>query len=114
MRTLGWLLFFAVLVAAILLEGRRQRRKYGGSQGTALMRAGMLELQNLLEPERRVEFLQEEPEVDERAESGDGKRDALSGLAKLGRPALSSSAAPEARTTADKLIRPPGNSDDAS
>lgn len=70
--TIGWLLFFVVLVAAILLEGRRQRRKYGRPQGAALMRAGMLEMQNLLEPERRVEILQEEQVVDERAESGAG------------------------------------------
>jgi hypothetical protein len=61
----------AVVVLLILLEGKRQERKYGKPQGGNLLGAGMLELQRILEPERKVEILQEEQEVDERAVSGD-------------------------------------------
>ena len=61
----------AVLVLLIVLEGKRQERKYGKPKGGNLMGAGMLELQRILEPERKVEILREEQEAEERAESGD-------------------------------------------
>jgi hypothetical protein len=67
----GWLLFFGVLVAVIALEGKRQARKYGKPKGASMLRAGFLELQRQLEPERKVEWIQEEPEVDEHAQAGD-------------------------------------------
>ena len=58
------IVFFIViplLVVFIMLEGRRQERKYGKGKGTGanLSRAGLLELQSLLEPERKVEILRE-------------------------------------------------------
>jgi hypothetical protein len=67
-----WLVLgvIAVLIAAILLEGRRQRRKYGPSRGTPALRAGILDLQRNLEPERKVEILLEEPNKAEEADSG--------------------------------------------
>jgi hypothetical protein len=50
-----------LLVALIILEGRRQEKRYGKGRGTGanLSRAGLLELQSLLEPERKVEILRE-------------------------------------------------------
>lgn len=66
----GWLLFgIAVAVVLILLEGKRQERVYGKSRRRGLMRTGLLELQKQLEPERKVEILIEEREVDERPEN---------------------------------------------
>ena len=69
-----------LLLALILLESRRQVRKYGkgSGRGTAhtMVRAGMLETQRLLQPERKVEVLQEQDrkEVEEdRPEAGDGR-----------------------------------------
>jgi hypothetical protein len=61
----------AVVVLLIVLEGKRQERKYGKPTGGNLLGVGMLELQRILEPERKVEILREEQEVDERAVSGD-------------------------------------------
>ena len=53
--------FVVVLVVGILWESRRQHKKYGkgGGTGTSLARAGLLEIQNLLEPDRKVEVLRE-------------------------------------------------------
>jgi len=50
-----------LIVALVLLERRRQRRRSGkgSGTGTSLSRAGLLELQNLLEPERKIEALRE-------------------------------------------------------
>ena len=50
-----------LMVLLIVLEGRRQTRTYGRGDGRsgALTRAGFMELQNLLEPERKVEVLRE-------------------------------------------------------
>lgn len=63
----GWLLVgIAVAVLLIVLEGKRQERVYGKSRRRGLMRTGLLELQKQLEPERKVEILIEEREVDER------------------------------------------------
>jgi hypothetical protein len=60
-----------LLVAGILLEGKRQERKYGKARGTSLMRAGMLDLQRHLEPERKIEILLDQPEDDAASRSGD-------------------------------------------
>ena len=51
-----------LLILAILLEGKRQERRYGrgSGKGASLMQAGMLDLQRHLEPERKVEILREE------------------------------------------------------
>lgn len=50
-----------LVVLLVVLEGRRQRRKYGKGSGTGanLARAGLMEMQSLLEPERKVEILRE-------------------------------------------------------
>ena len=50
----------AVLVLLIVLEGKRQERIYGKSRRRGLMRTGLLELQQLIEPERKMEVLIEE------------------------------------------------------
>lgn len=59
----------AVVVAAIVLEGRRQERVHGKSRRRGLMRTGLLELQKQLEPERKIEILLDErdDEVESRA-----------------------------------------------
>jgi hypothetical protein len=47
-----------VLVAFILLEGRRQKKKYSRQDsGSRLIRTGMLKLQAFLEPEKKIELL---------------------------------------------------------
>ena len=56
-----WLLLIPLVVALIYLEGRRQARKLGktqgrrGSTGADLLGVGMLEFQQLLQPDRDVE-----------------------------------------------------------
>ncbi|MFN7971051.1 MAG: hypothetical protein U0166_01650 [Acidobacteriota bacterium] len=51
----------AVFVGLIALEGRRQERRYGKrSTGERLMRVGLMELQAMLEPDRKMELLIEE------------------------------------------------------
>jgi hypothetical protein len=63
------------LVLLILLEGRRQKKKYGKpSGGTSLMRTGMLELQSMLEPEKKIELLQKKEDRTAQEESGDPPR----------------------------------------
>ena len=58
----GWLVLgcFVALPLVLFAEGKRQERRYGkgSGRGSALFRAGMLETQRLLEPERKVEILQ--------------------------------------------------------
>jgi hypothetical protein len=73
--TAVWLLLGAVLlVVLVVLEGRRQERIYGrGSGRSSLARAGLLELQSHLEPERRVEMLLEERDETEQDDAGEGK-----------------------------------------
>ena len=53
-----------VLIGLLILEGRRQEKRHGRSAGTGarLMRAGMLEMQTFLEPEKKVEILMEKEE----------------------------------------------------
>jgi hypothetical protein len=66
-----WLLIgILLLVGAILLEGRRQRRVHGKPSGKALIGTGLLELQRHLEPDRHVEILLEAPEDLRQAEIG--------------------------------------------
>ena len=50
-----------IVIVLIVLEGKRQQRKYGKGSGTGanLSRAGLMELQSLLEPEKKVEILRE-------------------------------------------------------
>lgn len=72
-----WLLaFFLVVVVLVLLEGKRQEKKYGKSSGQpSLMGAGFLELQKILQPDRKVEILQQkEAEEVEQDEAGEGKK----------------------------------------
>ncbi|HRC85013.1 MAG TPA: hypothetical protein PK413_05335 [Thermoanaerobaculia bacterium] len=66
-----WLLVgVVVLVLAVILEGKRQGKKYGKGTGRAAMKAGFLELQQLLEPQRKVELLLEEREETEQPGAG--------------------------------------------
>ncbi|HET9298618.1 MAG TPA: hypothetical protein VFO11_01660 [Candidatus Polarisedimenticolaceae bacterium] len=62
MSSAGWFVLALMVALPILLiaEGKRQERRYGkgSGRGSALLRAGMLETQRLLEPERKVEILQ--------------------------------------------------------
>jgi hypothetical protein len=55
-----WLVIFAAVVVALVLgEGWRQRRKYGAPSGRPnLVGAGFLELQGHLQPDRKVEVMQ--------------------------------------------------------
>ena len=64
---------FALLALLIVLEGRRQRRKYGpgSGRGASIAQAGMLDLQRHLEPQRKVEMLMHEAPRTEREGSGD-------------------------------------------
>jgi hypothetical protein len=71
MKPDAWLgLAIAVgLPAAIVLEAWRQSRKYGraSGKGAALMRAGMIELQGKLEPEKKVEWVLCQEDADKSA-----------------------------------------------
>jgi len=74
----AWFVLCVVVGLPLLLylEGRRQQRRYGkgSGRGSALFRAGMLETQRLLEPERKVEILQlkqEEHSLKQDQDSGD-------------------------------------------
>jgi hypothetical protein len=62
-----------LLVLLIILEGKRQERRYGrgSGKGASLMRAGMLEVQRLLEPERKVEISIQESSETESGATGD-------------------------------------------
>lgn len=69
-----------VLVAAlvlvpllVILEGKRQERKYGKPSGRGGMaRAGLLELQRHLQPDRKVEVMLDESRAAEKGEEGAG------------------------------------------
>ncbi len=79
MTSWAWLLVaIAALVLFVILEGKRQERKYGRTGRGTLMRTGLLELQRHLQPERKVEIFLEKRERTIHAESGDkpdaGKR----------------------------------------
>jgi hypothetical protein len=62
-----------LLVLLIILEGKRQERKYGrgSGRGASLARAGLLELQRHLEPERKVEIVRREASKTDQDTSGD-------------------------------------------
>ena len=62
-----------LLVVLVLLEGKRQERRYGrgSGRGASLTRAGMLALQQHLEPERKVEVLLQAQDEGEAATSGE-------------------------------------------
>lgn len=57
-----WILILsAALIIFIVLEGKRQEKKYGPCDGKGdLMRTGLLELQRHLQADRKVEILTEE------------------------------------------------------
>lgn len=75
----AWLLLaVAALVFFVMLEGKRQERKYGRSGRGTLARTGVLELQRHLQPDRKVEILLEKREPTVSARSGD-KPDAGTG-----------------------------------
>jgi hypothetical protein len=75
MPTWAWLLGAVVaLVVFVVLEGKRQERKYGRSGRGTMLRAGLMDLQRHLEPERKVEILLEKKERAVHAESGDPPR----------------------------------------
>ena len=65
------LLGAALLVLFVILEGKRQEKKYGRARGGNLMRAGLLDFQRHLEPERKVEILLERRECTMELEPGD-------------------------------------------
>ena len=62
-----------LLVALILLEGWRQAKYYGPPSGGGVSGIGsaMLELQGMLEPEKKVEVLLCEEDETEASESGE-------------------------------------------
>lgn len=62
-----------LLILAIILEGKRQECRYGrgSGKGASLMRAGMLDFQKHLEPDRKVEILIQEQSKTENGSSGD-------------------------------------------
>lgn len=67
----AWLLVaVAALVVFVMLEGKRQERKYGRPGRGTMLRAGLMDLQRHLEPERKVEVLLEKKERAVHAESG--------------------------------------------
>jgi len=74
-------LLIAIVVGLVVLEGRRQARRYGPPSGRPnLLGVGLLELQRHLQPDRRVEVLVEQQKgetaavcEDEHGE-GDGNR----------------------------------------
>jgi hypothetical protein len=75
MPTWAWLLVaLAALVVFVMLEGKRQERKYGRSGRGTMMRAGLMDLQRHLEPERKFEILLEKKERAVHAESGEPPR----------------------------------------
>lgn len=72
MTPIAWfLLLAAALVVFVILEGKRQERRYGRGGRGSMMRTGLLELQRHLEPERKVEILLEKREKEIRVEAGD-------------------------------------------
>lgn len=67
-----WILLGVVLlVTFVILEGKRQERKYGRSGRGNLVGTGLLELQRHLEPERKMEIVLEKRERTIDSESGD-------------------------------------------
>ena len=75
MPFIAWIgLATVVIVALILLEGQRQARNLRArgekvSERPGMLGAGALELQRMLEPERKVEILQKEARGEEVGET---------------------------------------------
>ena len=75
MPFIAWVgLATVVIVALILLEGQRQARNLRArgekvSERPGMLGAGALELQRMLEPERKVEILQKEARGEEVGET---------------------------------------------
>jgi hypothetical protein len=73
----GWfvLAILVIVPVIVLLEARRQRKRYGRASGApGLMGAGMLELQKHLQPDRKIEILQKEKDETVEDDAGDGFR----------------------------------------
>lgn len=64
---------FVLLILLVILEGKRQERRYGrgSGKGASLLRSGMLDVQRHLEPERKAEILMRERSETEDGASGD-------------------------------------------
>jgi hypothetical protein len=74
MSPIAWFLLACfALVFFVILEGKRQERKYGRSKRGSLMRTGLLEFQRHLEPERKVEILLEKRQQTAEDESDEGR-----------------------------------------
>ncbi len=76
-----WLVAFAAIVVLLVLaEAWRQRRKYGRPSGRPnLVGGGLLEVQRLLQPDRKVEMLaaeaqKREVQDAEQDEAGEDRR----------------------------------------
>ena len=66
--TIGWgfLIFIVILIAFVILEGKRQERKYGKTSGSPnLMGAGLLDLQKHLQADWKVDTLQQQYKNDD-------------------------------------------------
>lgn len=81
MNVLLWgLLGYVVIAGLVALEGRRQRRalQRAGERttGSKMMAAGMLELQGMLQADRKVEVLQIELQDEDHVRIEDQRTDA--------------------------------------
>ena len=47
-------------IVFVLIESRRQRKKYGPRTGARIVGAGMLEVQQMLQADRKVEMVQKQ------------------------------------------------------
>src|SRR5205085_8339099 len=76
MTPAGWFFLFLVIAVPtfLVLEGRRQRRREAerrsNGNATKLARAGLLELQSVLEPDRKIEVFREEKTDAEEDDAG--------------------------------------------
>jgi hypothetical protein len=69
-----WILIIALVIGVfVILEGKRQEKKYGPCERKGdLMRTGLLELQRHLQADRKVEILlEEEKQIPNEVESGE-------------------------------------------
>jgi hypothetical protein len=54
------LLVLVAFIAFVLIESRRQRKKYGPRTGARAIGAGMLDVQQMLQADRKVEIVQKQ------------------------------------------------------